>query len=111
MQVPVPALRTITVSPVDEHRTGTDRAFAAGDRAQSTAPDRARDLATRELGMVERIDAKGQMEIRWDSGRTSSFESGERRHLDHGYAVTSHSSQGLVRLLSERRRLAAPGRP
>ena len=34
------------------------------------------------------------MEIRWDSGRTSSFEAGERRHLDYGYAVTSHSSQG-----------------
>ena len=28
------------------------------------------------------------------SGRTSSFESGERHHLDYGYAVTSHSSQG-----------------
>ena len=34
------------------------------------------------------------MEIRWDSGRTSSFEAGERRHLDYGYAVTSHSRQG-----------------
>src|SRR5438046_5719631 len=34
------------------------------------------------------------MEVRWDSGRTSSFERGERRHLDYGYAVTSHSSQG-----------------
>ena len=27
-------------------------------------------------------------------GRMSSFEAGERRHLDYGYAVTSHSSQG-----------------
>jgi ATP-dependent exoDNAse (exonuclease V) alpha subunit len=26
--------------------------------------------------------------------RTSSFEASERRHLDYGYAVTSHSSQG-----------------
>jgi ATP-dependent exoDNAse (exonuclease V) alpha subunit len=34
------------------------------------------------------------MEVQWDSGRTSSFEPSERRHLDYGYAVTSHSSQG-----------------
>jgi ATP-dependent exoDNAse (exonuclease V) alpha subunit len=72
----------------------TERAFAAGDRVQTTAPDRARDVANRELGTIERIDANGRMEIRWDSGRTSSFEASERRHLDCGYAVTSHSSQG-----------------
>jgi ATP-dependent exoDNAse (exonuclease V) alpha subunit len=72
----------------------TERAFAAGDRVQTTAPDRARDVANRELGTIERIDANGHMEVRWDSGRTSSFEAGERRHLDYGYAVTSHSSQG-----------------
>ena len=51
-------------------------------------------MPNRELGTVERIDAKGRMEIRWDSGRTFSFETHERRHLDYGYAVTSHSSQG-----------------
>jgi ATP-dependent exoDNAse (exonuclease V) alpha subunit len=34
------------------------------------------------------------MDIRWDSGRTASFEEQERRHLDYGYAMTSHSSQG-----------------
>jgi ATP-dependent exoDNAse (exonuclease V) alpha subunit len=72
----------------------TERAFAAGDRVQMTAPDRERGLPNRELGTVERVDTKGQMEVRWDSGRTSSFEPNERRHLDYGYAVTSHSSQG-----------------
>jgi ATP-dependent exoDNAse (exonuclease V) alpha subunit len=72
----------------------TERVFAAGDRVQSTAPDRARDVANRELGRIERIDPNGRMEIRWDSGRTSSFEASERRHLDYGYAMTSHSSQG-----------------
>jgi conjugative relaxase-like TrwC/TraI family protein len=72
----------------------TERAFAAGDRVQMTAPDRERGVPNRELGTVERVDSKGQMEVRWDSGRTSSFEPGERRHLDYGYAVTSHSSQG-----------------
>jgi conjugative relaxase-like TrwC/TraI family protein len=71
-----------------------DRAFAAGDRVQMTTPDRERGVPNRELGTVDRIDANGRMEVQWDSGRTSSFEPGERRHLDYGYAVTSHSSQG-----------------
>lgn len=71
----------------------TERAFAAGDRVQMTAPDRERGIPNRELGTVERLDSNGRMEVRWDSGRNSSFEPGERRHLDYGYAVTSHSSQ------------------
>ncbi len=72
----------------------TERAFATGDRVQMTAPDRERAVPNRELGTIERIDTNGRMEIRWDSGRTSAFDAGERRHLDYGYAVTSHSSQG-----------------
>lgn len=48
----------------------------------------------RELGRVERINKTGRMDVRFDSGRTASFEPRERRHPDYGYAVTSHSSQG-----------------
>jgi conjugative relaxase-like TrwC/TraI family protein len=72
----------------------SERGFATGDRVQMTAPDRERGVPNRELGTIERMDANGRMEVRWDSGRTSSFQAGERRHLDYGYAVTSHSSQG-----------------
>jgi len=72
----------------------TERAFAAGDRVQMTAPDRERGVPNRELGTVERVDRAGRIDVQWDSGRTSSFEPSERRHLDYGYAVTSHSSQG-----------------
>jgi len=71
-----------------------ERVFAAGDRVQITAPDRERDVPNRELGTVERVHTNGRMDVRWDSGRMSSFEPHERRHLDYGYAVTSHSSQG-----------------
>ena len=34
------------------------------------------------------------MRVRLDSGRSVALPAGEHRHLDHGYAVTSHSSQG-----------------
>src|SRR5208337_4275790 len=36
----------------------------------------------------------GEVEIRMDSGRDIHFNIRDHAHLDHGYAVTSHSSQG-----------------
>jgi ATP-dependent exoDNAse (exonuclease V) alpha subunit len=73
------------------------RAFAVGDRVQLTAPDTARKLANRELGTITAIDsARGVLAIRFDSGRSALFRRDHDRHLDYGYAVTSHSSQGLT---------------
>ena len=71
-----------------------DRTFAIGDRVQLTAPDRERHMANRELGTIDHIDASGQLRLRLDSGRTVAFPLREHPHLDYGYAVTSHSSQG-----------------
>jgi ATP-dependent exoDNAse (exonuclease V) alpha subunit len=71
-----------------------ERAFSVGDRIQFTAPNRPRHLANRELGTIERMDARGHLQIRLDSGRTTRFRIGEHPHLDYGYAVTSYSSQG-----------------
>ena len=61
---------------------------------QFTAPDRDRHIANRELGTIEKIDTKGNLQLRLDSGRSVAFNIKENPHLDHGYAVTSHSSQG-----------------
>ena len=72
----------------------TDRAFAKGDRLQITAPDRERRIANRELGTLESIDANGELGLRLDSGRRVTFSLDDHPHLDYGYAVTSHSSQG-----------------
>jgi hypothetical protein len=72
----------------------TDRAFAAGDRVQLTAPDRAQHLANRELGTIEQLQAKGELRLRLDSGHTVALDVREHPHLDYGYAVTSHSSHG-----------------
>ncbi|HKV77689.1 MAG TPA: ATP-binding domain-containing protein, partial [Candidatus Sulfotelmatobacter sp.] len=72
----------------------TERAFAKGDRVQFTAPGREHRVANRELGTIEKIDSRGNLQIRLDSGRNVTFNIRENRHLDRGYAVTSHSSQG-----------------
>lgn len=72
----------------------TERAFSEGDRVQFTAPDRERHISNRELGTIEKIDTRGNVEIHLDSGRAVAFNVKENPHLDHGYAVTSHSSQG-----------------
>src|SRR5260370_33915877 len=36
------------------------------------------------------------MTVKLDGGREVSFETDHFRHIDHGYAVTSHSSQGTT---------------
>ena len=71
-----------------------ERGFAKGDRVQFTAPNREQHIANRELGTIEQIDSRGNLQIRLDSGRAVAFNIRENRHIDHGYAVTSHSSQG-----------------
>src|SRR5919108_86751 len=73
-----------------------ERSFSQGDRVQMTAPNKAAGLANRELGTVERVDPSGDMKLRMDSGRTAVVAAGEPVHVDHGYAVTSHSAQGAT---------------
>jgi ATP-dependent exoDNAse (exonuclease V) alpha subunit len=73
-----------------------ERSFSEGDRIQLTAPNKSAGLANRELGTIERFDANGDMKLRMDSGRTATFRTAEPSHLDHGYAVTSHASQGAT---------------
>jgi conjugative relaxase-like TrwC/TraI family protein len=70
------------------------RSFAVGDRIQFTAPANDLKIANRELGTVEAIGQDGQMRLKMDGGRDVHLDPREHPHLDHGYAVTSHSSQG-----------------
>jgi conjugative relaxase-like TrwC/TraI family protein len=75
-----------------------EREFAIGERIQMTAPNRALGVANRDLGTLQRIDEDGRMTVRMDGEKqkTVTFDPRKMRHLDHGYAVTSHSSQGLT---------------
>jgi ATP-dependent exoDNAse (exonuclease V) alpha subunit len=70
--------------------------FAIGDRVQLTAPNRDLQLANRDLGILKEFNPEGRITLRMDSGRDVSFDPREMRHFDHGYAVTSHSAQGLT---------------
>ena len=72
------------------------RDFAIGDRVQLTAPNRDLQVANRDLGTLRNFDQDGRIILRMDSGKDITFDPREMRHFDHGYAVTSHSSQGLT---------------
>jgi conjugative relaxase-like TrwC/TraI family protein len=75
-----------------------EREFAIRDRIQLTAPNRDLQVANRDLGTIQQIDDSGKMIVRMDGDKekTVAFDPREMRHFDHGYAVTSHSSQGLT---------------
>jgi conjugative relaxase-like TrwC/TraI family protein len=73
-----------------------DREFSVGDRIQFTAPDKSVGVANRDLAIIESIAPDGWISARLDSNRQVEFNTQDHRHFDHGYAVTSHSSQGLT---------------
>jgi conjugative relaxase-like TrwC/TraI family protein len=75
-----------------------EREFAVGDKIQFTAPQRHLQVANRDLGTIQSIGDDGKISIRMDGAkdRIVRFDANEMRHFDHGYAVTSHSSQGLT---------------
>jgi len=71
-----------------------EREFSTRDRVQLTAPSRELKVANREMGTVEGIGLDGQLSLKMDGGREVQLDPSKHPHLDHGYAVTSHSSQG-----------------
>ena len=70
--------------------------FSACDRIQFTAPDKSVGVANRDLAIIESIRPDGHISARLDNGREIEFDATVHRHFDHGYAVTSHSAQGLT---------------
>jgi ATP-dependent exoDNAse (exonuclease V) alpha subunit len=70
------------------------RSFSEGDRIQFTAPAIDLKVANREVGTIEHIGDDGRLWLKMDGGRSIQLDPDRHVHLDHGYAVTSHSSQG-----------------
>jgi len=73
-----------------------ERELSVGDRIQFTAPDKSLGVANRDMAAIEAIHPDGRLSVRLDNNRQIEFNPNEHRHLDHGYAVTSHSAQGLT---------------
>ena len=70
------------------------RRFSVGDRIQFTAPANELKIANRELGVIRELDGVGRLNLTMDSGRSIEIDPNKHPHLDYGYAMTSHSSQG-----------------
>jgi len=79
------------------------REFATGDRIQFTVSEKNLGVANRDLGTITKLEPD-RITVKLDGKdeRTVSFDPAKMRQIDHGYAVTSHSSQSLT----ERRMIA-----
>ncbi len=73
-----------------------ERAFAIGDRIQFTTPWKEKGVASRETAQIEHIEKNGNIAVRLETGRRVAWNLKEYNYLDHAYAMTSHSSQGMT---------------
>ncbi len=75
----------------------TSREFATGDRLQFSALNKEQGISNRDMGTITKM-APDRLTVLMDGKeqRSISFNPAEFRQFDHGYAVTSHSSQGLT---------------
>ncbi len=73
------------------------REFSVGERIQFTAANKDLSVANRDLATITALEERS-ITVRMDGkkGREITFDPTEFRQMDHGYAVTSHSSQGLT---------------
>src|SRR5260370_37449338 len=72
------------------------REFSTGDRIQFTQNNKDLDVHNRDLGRIEAIRKDNLLTVKMDDGRSVNVDPAQMRHFDHGYAATSHSSQGLT---------------
>ena len=73
------------------------RDFAQGEQIQFRAPHRELGIANGQFAIIAALDpATGAITLRTGRGREFKLNLKDLPHLDHGYAVTSHSSQGAT---------------
>ena len=75
----------------------TSREFATGDRLQFSAIHKDLGISNRDMGTITKMEPDRLTVLMDGKGhRSVSFNPAGFRQFDHGYAVTSHSSQGLT---------------
>jgi conjugative relaxase-like TrwC/TraI family protein len=89
--------REITYNPkrlsgVSVYKEAT-RQFAVGDRIQFRGPFPEAKVKNTELGTITKIE-QGEFTVSLSADRLITFNPERFSHVDHGYAVTSYSSQG-----------------
>jgi len=72
-----------------------ERTLAIGDRIQFRAPDKALKVANGEFASVVGLNAQNAT-LQLDGGRELKAEYNRLRHIDYGYASTSHAAQGAT---------------
>ncbi len=69
--------------------------LARGERIQFRLADRALGVANGEFATIAAIDGRRAV-LHLDNGKELSAALDRLRHIDHGYASTSHSAQGAT---------------
>ena len=91
--------RTVTFDPrlTRELDESAVRPFAIGDQVQITRGWKAggKQIPNREVGTIMSLTEQGVGEIDFD-GRRLAVDMKEWRHIDHAYAMTSHSAQSIT---------------
>ena len=71
------------------------RAIAVGDRIEWREPDNRHRIANHEFAVVKNLTSD-KIEIVFDRGRRLKLPPDQARHIDLGYATTSHALQGVT---------------
>ena len=72
------------------------RSLAQGEKIQFTTPWSHKGIASRDTAVIEHMESNGNIVVRLDNNRRVAWNLKDFNHLDHAYAMTSHSSQGMT---------------
>jgi hypothetical protein len=75
--------------------TWEQRTLAAGDRLQFRVHDKSNKVANGEFATISELGHK-HVKLRFDNRRELTLPLAQLRHVDYGYASTSHAAQGAT---------------